>query len=133
MTTYAAFIDSLEALVVTGVTRRYTSGAPSSLNTADLPAQWVELPSGTITPAYADGGIQRTMTAALVIAVEPVGQNTRPANFAACVTIIDNVHTALDAWADPLTGPPSWVSRLAYVPVNTVDYWAIVTEVSGLG
>jgi len=93
----------------------------------------VELPRGESTWATASGDIQRTIAADLIIAVEPVGQNTRPANFAACVALIDALHTALDAWADPLTGPPTWNSKLAYITVNTVDYWAIATEVSGLG
>lgn len=133
MTTYRSFIDSIEALTVTGVTRRYTQGQPATLNTADLPAQWADLPRGESEPATCAGDMTRTLRADLLVALEPVGQNTRPTNFDACVTMLDNLHTALDGWSDPLDGAPSWNARLAYVTVNGLDYWAIITEVSGLG
>lgn len=132
-TTYAAYVNALEALVVTGVTRRYTSGQPSTLNTADLPAQWVDLPRGTSEPATCAHDMTRTLTADLIVALEPVGQVTRVNNFAATVTMLDSLHTALDAADLGTDSIPSWSSRMAIVTVNTTDYWAVVTEVTALG
>lgn len=133
MTTYVAFVNALEAMTVTGVTREFTSGQPATLNTADLPAQWVDLPRGTSEVATCAGDMTRTLTADIIVAVEPVGQNTRTVNFDAVVALLDAVHTALDAASLGGMSHPAWTSRLAYVTVNTVDYWAIVTEVTLLG
>lgn len=133
MTTYTAFLNSLATLPVVGITKYYADGQPATLQTTHLPAQWVDLPSGTSAPATCAGDMTRTLAADLIIALEPVGQNLRPANFSACVAMLDNLHCALDGWNDPLDGVPSWVSRLAFVTVGGVVYWAIVTEVSGLG
>ena len=132
-TTYTAFVGELEALVISGVTRRYTTGQPNTLNTADLPAQWVDLPRGESVPATCAGDMTRTLTADLIIALEPVAQNTRPTNFDATVTMLDSIHTALDAATFSTMAVPSWGSKLQYVTVNTVDYWAVTTEVSALG
>jgi hypothetical protein len=133
MTTYTAYITALEAMTVAGVTRKFAQGQPATLHTADLPAQWVDLPRGNSEVATCAGDMTRTMTADLVVALEPVGQNTRPVNFDACVTMLDSVHTALDAAALGGMSHPAWNTRLAYVTVNTVDYWSIVTEVTILG
>jgi hypothetical protein len=132
-TTYTAFVTALEALTVTGVTRKFTQGQPNSLNTADLPAQWVDLPRGESVPATCAGDMTRTLTADLLVALEPVGQNTRPTNFDACVTMLDSLHTALDAADLGTDATPSWTSRLVFVTVNTIDYWAVSTEVTALG
>jgi hypothetical protein len=135
MTTYVAFVGALEALVVTGVVKCHTSGRPNSLNTADLPGQWVELPRGEAVPATCANDYTRTLSADLVIALEPVAQNTRPTNFDACITLLDSIHTTLVAYnAVSITdGPLSWQSKLAYVQVNGIDYWAVVTSVTGIG
>jgi len=132
MTTYTAFVDSLEALTVTGVTRRYTSGAPSALNTADLPAQWVELPRGDNVLATANPSRARTLTADLIFALEPVGQDTRPANQQKCITLMDAIETAFATYSEPTLGAPSLNLKLVIVPVNTIDYWAVAVEVTAL-
>jgi hypothetical protein len=132
-TTYTAFVTALEALTVTGVTRKFTQGQPNSLNTADLPAQWVDLPRGESVPATCAGDMTRTLAADLLVALEPVGQNQRPTNFDATVTMLDSLHTALDAADLGTDATPSWISRLQIVTVNTVDYWAVITEVTALG
>lgn len=132
-TTYTAYVTALEALTVSGVTRKFTQGQPNSLNTADLPAQWVDLPRGESVPATCAGDMTRTLTADLLIALEPVGQNQKPTNFDATVTMLDSLHTALDAADLGADTIPSWNSRLAIVTVNTIDYWAVITEVAALG
>lgn len=133
MTTYAAFVGELEALTVTGVTRKFTQGQPNTLNTADLPAQWVDLPRGESVPATCAGDMTRTLTADLLIALEPVGQNQKPTNFDAVVVMLDSIHTALDAATFGTMSIPGWNSKLVILTVNTVDYWGVQTEVSALG
>lgn len=133
MTTYAAFVGELEALTVTGVTRKFMQGQPNTLNTADLPAQWVDLPRGESVPATCAGDMTRTLTADLMIALEPVGQNQKPTNFDAVVTMLDSLHTALDAVDLGTMAHPEWNSKLVILTVNTVDYWGVQTEVSALG
>lgn len=133
MTTYVTFINELEALTVTGVTRKFTQGQPNTLNTADLPAQWVDLPRGESVPATCAGDMTRTLTADLLIALEPVGQNQKPTNFDAVVVMLDSIHTALDAAAFGTMSIPGWNSKLVILTVNTIDYWSVQTEVSALG
>lgn len=134
MTTFAAWLADLATLATVGVTRKYTSGPPESLSTADLPAQWIELPHGENRPAYAgaEGG-DRTMMADLVIALEPVAQNKQNVNFAAAVTMLDAVNTIFTAHTSLLMGPMTWRSRVVSIGVANVNYWAVVTEIEGLG
>ena len=133
MTTYVAFVNALEAVSITGVTRQFTQGQPNSLNTADLPAQWVDLPRGESVPATCIGDMTRTLTADLIVAIEPVGQNQKPTNFDAVVTMLDSIHTALDAATLGTMAHPGWNSKLVILTVNTIDYWGVQTEVSALG
>ena len=64
-TTVTAFYAALNTLSVTGVTRRFTY-EPNSMNTADLPAQWVRLPnsangaSNSFASACVDTSKERT-------------------------------------------------------------------------
>ena len=96
MTTYRAWIDYLETLAPAGVVKKFASGPPTSLNTADLPAQWLELPHGENRPARAgaEGG-DRTLFADHVVVLEAVGQETQAVNFDACVTMLDSIDSAL--------------------------------------
>lgn len=136
MTTFRAWIDFLETLAPSGVVKLYTSGPPASLNTSDLPAQWLELPHGENRPstAGAEGG-DRTLYADHVVAFEPVAQSTQAANFDACVTMLDSIDAAFVAQygTSPLMGLMTWRSRIAIVTVAGVAYWAIVTSLEGLG
>lgn len=135
-TTFRIWVDYLETLAPTGVVKKYASGPPVALNTADLPAQWVELPHGENRPSCAgvEGG-DRTLFVDYVVILEPVGQNTQPVNFDACVTMFDNIDAALVAAMNtsPLTGPMTWRSRLAIVTVAGTAFWAVVTSIEGLG
>lgn len=131
-----AFVNGLEAMTVTGVTRNHTQGQPSSLNTADLPALWVDMPRADAVPSTSAGGsLDRTLTADLVVAIEPVGQNRRPTNFDAVTSMMDALHTALVTFNQTRTidGQLTYAMKLAYLTVNSVDYWAVVTTISGLG
>ena len=135
MTTYVEYVDGLEALVVSGVTRRYTSGPPLSLNTADLPAQWVQLPAGeseAMVLGDASGSRWPTFNADLIIALEAVGQSTGGVNFDATVTMLESLRTRLEL-TELTEAPLSWAMRQAIVTVAGNDFWAIVCAVTGQG
>jgi hypothetical protein len=135
--TYRAWVDGLEALTVSGVTRRFSQGQPAALNTADLPAQWVQIPvpageeSGL---AFGGSGMERTVRADLVVALEPVGQSTQPANFDAAVSMLDSISAALegDTAHELATGSPEWTMRLAIIQVAGNLYWAVVATAQAI-
>jgi len=135
MTTYTQFNTALAALSPTGVVRAYTA-PPASLNTADLPAAWVSLPSGTEPPlTFQHIGGWHEMRLNYYVAIEPVPQNTQLANYAAALEMMDAVSDAINA-ASPLTiceGPVTYTVRVGIVPVAGVDFWAVIAEVSGSG
>lgn len=132
--TYAAFVDYIEAVTIAGAVHSYTSGPPNALSTADLPASWCELPSGQARPAYVGGvGGNRTMRLTHVYALEPVAQNTQGVNYDAAIAALDTLHTAFAAATTGLDGPLTWSSRIGTVAVANVAYWAIITELEGLG
>lgn len=135
MTTYVEYVDGLEALVVSGVTHRYTDGPPGALNTADLPAQWVQLPEGESEAMVLGDAVSSRwpmFNADLIIALEAVGQNTGGANFDAAVTMLENLRTRLEL-TDLTEAPLSWAMRQAIVTVAGQDFWAIVCAVRGQG
>ena len=134
-TTYRAFVDNIEALVVTGVNRRYTQGPPSS-EAADRPFQYVRFPRGTEGPlVFGESGGPPTMVAELVICVEAVEQNTQGANFDAAMDMMDNVGTAIRAAGNcwPGKSKPTWEIRLAIDTVAGFDYWAVIATITGRG
>ena len=86
--TYAEYVATLTALTVTGVTKRY-SAPPAQLSTAQLPAMWTRLPSGTVEVVAMDGGAGLpSFTCDLVIAIEAMAQNTQPANYAKGISAV---------------------------------------------
>lgn len=126
MTTVATFHAALSGLSITGVKRQYTY-QPNTLNTADLPASFPQMPG----LEYAAGGewastcedTSKVHTGTLVVAVEAAGQDMTTKAFNACVTMQDNLATALDAW----TAPAYLDYSTSFQPVNIggVDYWAV--------
>jgi len=128
--TYAEYVATLTALTVTGVTKRY-SAPPSQLSTAQLPAMWARLPSGTVEVVAMDGGAGLpSFTCDLVIAIEAMAQNTQPANYAKGITIIDALQAALTTEA--LEGVlDSWALRLDAEAIGDTAYWVIVATVTG--
>jgi hypothetical protein len=134
VTTYTAFVNGLEALVVTGVTTRLSQSAPLGLNSADLPVQWVAAPSGSdaAITAKAEGG-WKTLRANLIIAYEAAGQDTGPANFVGTVTMLDNLESALCGATTLCQGPLHWEIKIATVSVAGVNYWAAIASVEGSG
>lgn len=134
-TTFRTFIDNIEALSVTGVTRRYTQGPPAS-EAAGCPFQYVRYPKGEQRGiVFGEGGGPPTMTAELVICVEAVGQNVQPENFDDTVDMMDNVNTAIRAaglcW--PGKSKAEWQIRMGIDTVAGTDYWAVIATITGSG
>ena len=131
-TTYADFIDALEALAITGVVKTF-QGPPASLDTADLPARWVQMPKGKEPLlTFQTAGGWPTLTADLVVAIGPNAQDTQAANFAAQVTMLDAVAAALRG-ADLTKAKHTWEIRAGGVKVAGVAYWAVIATVTGKG
>lgn len=139
MTTFRSFVDALEALSITGVNKTYPKGPPKSLNAADLPAQFVQLPRGdegaTVFGEF--GGVFSTFTAELIVAVNAVGLGEGPyINFDDTVDMMDNVSTALGSVAscDVISKTKhSWTIRQGIVAVAGNDFWAVIATVTGNG
>lgn len=131
-TGYTAFVGALAGLTVSGVTKAYTS-PPGQVNTASLPCSFPRLPSGDESPitGQSNGGWP-TLRAELVILIEPWAQSTRPVNFAATLTAMDNVSAALRG-ADLAEGPARWSieARLEYV--GETPFWAVIATVTATG
>uniref|UniRef100_A0A6M3KPN2 Uncharacterized protein n=1 Tax=viral metagenome TaxID=1070528 RepID=A0A6M3KPN2_9ZZZZ len=136
-TTYADFVYALEATDITGVQKQFFKGMPDSLSTAQLPCQWVQLPAGEepILTFQTQGGWP-TLTATLVVVINPIAQDLRGNNFDASLAMMDNISSALRS-AAPLTyakaGLINWEMRLEIVEVAGTLYWAILTDVTGRG
>ena len=131
--TVAAFVSALAGITVTGVTRKYTS-PPASLSTADLPAQWVQLPSVTDDAARTmakHGQLWGLTTAQLVIAYDAVGQGTQAANWSGTVTMMDSVWSALASSGSAIgRGRLTYTIRQGVANVAGNDYWAVIAEVT---
>ncbi len=135
ITTYTSFVAALGALSVNGVTTKlgYISG---QVETASLPVLFVRLPENAETPLTADGeGGWPRLTAEVVIAVEPYAQNRHQQNYAATVTLIDALTTALRAVTPGAVAKSklSWQIRAAQDYIGETLYWLIVARVTGNG
>jgi len=128
--TYTEYVATLAGLDVTGVVKVYTA-PPTQLSTAQLPAQWARLPQGESTVASMGGQMGLpSLTCDLVVAVEAMGQNTQPANYAKALAIIDALQAAL---ADEALGGvvDTWTMRLDAEQIGDTTYWVIVATVTG--
>ena len=128
--TYTEYTATLAGLDVTGVVKRY-GAPPTQLSTAQLPAQWARLPSGETAIASMGGQMGLpSLTCDLVIAVEVIGQNTQPANYAKALGIIDALQAAL---ANEALGGvvDTWTMRIDGEAIGDAAYWVIVATVTG--
>jgi hypothetical protein len=71
-----------------------------------------------------------SLTCDLVIAVEVIGQNTQPANYAKTLGLIDALQETL---ADEALGGvvDSWTLRMDGEAIGDTAYWVIVATVTG--
>ena len=134
-TTYRSFVDALEALVITGVNRRYTQGPPvGSPAPADCPAQYVRYPgSDEIAIVFGEQGGWPTLRAELVVLVRAVGQDMGGENFDDTVDMMDNIATALRGASCITKSKLRWSLRQTIDTVAGQDYWAVVANVEGSG
>ena len=138
MTTYTEYLTALGALTITGVTRTFTLGEtpPGSLNAADLPAMWMQVPEGDHNPMdFGPGHIWPSYTADLLIAVLPYEHSTAGEVFQSVITIMDAIATALNAAAGQALAwsSTSYTVRQALITVNQIDYWGVVATVKATG
>ena len=133
MTTLASFVTSLGDLTVTGVTVKLDE-PPRSLKTTDMPTQWVQVPVIERMPSTfaKQGQLWPTFRAQLVIALEPVNQNTQAANWSAVLAMMDYLHAAL-ADSTIAQGRIQYQILQGIVTVAETNYWAVVAEVEGHG
>ena len=133
MTTITNFVTALGDVTITGVTSKLNE-PPRKLITADLPAQWVQVPILERAPAtfQSQGKLWDTHRAQLVVAFEPVGQNTQAANWTGVLTLMDNVWTAIAA-ASIVQGRLQYTIAQGVVTVAEVAYWAVIVEVEAHG
>ncbi len=134
MSTIAAFMSSVAGVAISGVNRQYVY-PPASLNTADLPASYVTPPQGGRGGAFFafDNDTDRVRRCELVICVEPVGQGTQAANFAAMVAMADAVEDAIDAYGPPWGITVDYTIDTGTAEVGGVAYWAVITTVTAQG
>jgi len=135
ITTMTVFVDALEALTVTGVIKTY-EGPPRSLQTANLPAFWVQIPHGEETAmTFGTHGGWPTLIADVVIAYEPVAQNLQDANFEATITQLDNLNAALRAAGATDLGKSfiEWTIRQDMIMVAENYYWAVIATITARG
>ena len=135
ITTYTNFMAALGALSVSGVTTKFNY-IPGQVDTASLPLLFVRLPENNEGPLTADGeGGWPRLTAEVVIDVEPYAQNRHQQNYAATVTLIDALATALRAVAPGVVAKSklSWETRARQDYIGETLYWLIVARVTGNG
>lgn len=138
MTTYTAFVTALAALTVTGVTRSYVMGQtpPAALNAADMPAMWVQGPTGENAPRiFCDDAGWPRFRAQVVIALQATAQSNMATVWEDCVTMMDNVHAALiaDAGQSLAAAGTTYTMNLGTVTVAGVAYWAVIVDVTTEG
>jgi hypothetical protein len=132
ITTYTAYVAALATATVTGVTRQFTA-PPAKLDTADLPASWPMLPSGTEGKmTFCSQGGWPQMTVDMIYALEPVGQSTGAANFTGTLALLDNLDTALRALRVGKSAL-TWNTSLQIVQIGNTAFWAVVANITGAG
>ncbi len=126
--TYRAVSDALAGMDVKGVRRRFNY-PPESLNASDLPALWVQSPSGSGSAVVFERGGETwpSATVQVVLAVTPVAAASNQDNYLATVDAVDALVRELVKFR--ARGPASWQVRQTIVTVAGTDYWAAVADV----
>ena len=141
--TLATLIENLGDMSISGV-RTKLAQKPESINAADLPAAWAELPTlveGTMT-AGTHGG-WGTVEIDHVIAVNATELGRYPDNYDLTIELMDNVVAALQAvplyrpngtnTANLGKGPVTWSLRGDFITLGQTVYWAIITTITARG
>jgi len=130
MTTLNQFVTAVSGVTLASATRTFAY-PPETINTADMPAQWVGLPQGDSPDIISAVNIRnKTRTVDLIVAVSPYGQDTQKQRFDTAVTVMDEIETALDALTT--MNFMSYTMRMTTeVQAGQLGYWAVVATVTG--
>jgi hypothetical protein len=126
---YVSFFTGLENVLETMVNVR-RGGPPASLNSADLPVAWVELPSGDIAHVAFGDGRWATYNATVFLAYQAAAQDTVSAAFQAGLGWLDTLARVLSS-ADVCASRLTVNMKLVMVTVAGTDFWAVRADVSG--
>lgn len=134
-TSFEAFVNALQALVIVGVERRYQHGSPTSTpGSSEFPAQFVKSVEGSEGPlSFGNEGGWPSYSAEFVIAVGPVAQETGERNFDKGVKLMDALHTALRLTTCTMKTKLTWRTRLEIGPLAGIDFWQVVSNIEGAG
>jgi len=130
--TYTQFVDAVQALSVTGVSRKYEE-PPQKFNTADLPCSFVWFPSGDNAPLMFEGGRQFRQRSLDLIVVYASTALTADAPFTATITMMDNVETALSSLSVGQSKPNWSIRSQLYLESADRRFWAVIATINGTG
>ena len=125
--TLTEFATLLAGTTFAGVTTKL-SGIPRELKTAQLPAQWTDLPSASITPDDGYSTFSRaatTFTGTLYFAVAQVTEGLPDAQRTAVLTMADTVQ----AWAEASPYVVE-IETTRRIPVAAVEYRGVIATVT---
>jgi hypothetical protein len=130
--TYAQFVAAVQDLNVTGVNRKHTE-PPQKFNTADLPSSFVWFPQGDNKPLMFGGGREFKSRAVDLIVIYAETAVTVDMPFAATVTMMDAVETALNGLSVGFSQPTWIIESKLFDQTADKRYWAVVATISGKG
>ncbi len=136
MTTFTDFVTALSNMWPAGVQRVFKLGEtpPAALNDADLPAMWVQLPTGEHSVMTFQSGLHwPSFKAQVVVAVIASAQGmSLGTSFKKALEVTDSLVLALSA-VRPAQSKPVWTMRTGGVNVAGIDYWAVIADVTASG
>ena len=131
-TTYAAFISSLAALTIVGVTRK-AAAPPKVVTTGGLPLSYPRIPEmerEVISFGSATG--LNSVRAELVILIGATTMGEQTTNFNDATALVDAIDTTLTAAVDTLN-IDRWSIRPEAIVVGDVPFWGLVVLVEASG
>lgn len=116
--TATSLTASLAALAVTGVTTKLAY-FPLSLANANLPVLWLGAPRIEVVESVMDNnGLDVTVSCDVTIAVKPLLQGEKSGGYAANVTILDALQSAVAAWMESVSYKVEWSIQAGVVTVG---------------
>jgi len=134
MTTLTAFYNGLADLSVTGVERSFAyPPAPKSINQADLPIMWVEVPGGEREPFTTCNTADIQLSATVVLLTQNIIKGDAEINNEDWLTLADNLITALRGADVALSGVTFSLSKSGREISDGIQYLAIEADCSATG
>ena len=123
MTTLATFSALYRNLALTGVTS--LAAPPLSLETAHLPAKWVDTVGIDEGQLRAKGvGGERVLRCRMIVVVAAMGQDTQGERWSDAQTMVDTVNAGIKTVAEDTT---TW--RINLTPINDGAYLAVIADI----